>query len=141
MNSVIEYKIIIQLLNKITFLKYESTDGYEILCGRNNAQNDYLTLKKAKKTDLWLHVKNYSGSHVIVISKQGEVSKQAIEQAAVVAVQNSSVCGSNNVAVDYTLIKNVKKPNGGRPGMVIFKNNKTIYVNSDEKLVHSLIKN
>lgn len=125
-------------VSKFSFLKYESTDGFEILCGKNNKQNDYLTLKKAQKTDLWLHVKDYSGAHVIILTQGKVVPQQTIVEAATIAVQNSSVSGADNVAVDYTLVKYVKKPNGGRVGMVIFKNNKTIFVSSNPNLVEKL---
>lgn len=123
---------------KVQFLKYMSTDGFEILCGRNSKQNDYLTFKKAEKTDLWLHVQNYSGSHVLVLTKGRKVSDQVIVEAAKIAVYNSSVRNSNGVGVDYTLVKNVKKVSSGMPGMVIFKNNKTVYVDSDVELVKRL---
>ncbi len=117
-----------------------STDGYRILVGRNNRQNDTLTLKTASKQDLWLHVQNITGSHVIVESFGGEIPQGTIEEAALIAAYNSSARGSSLVPVDYTLVKYVKKPAGAKPGMVIFTNNKTLYVTPDDDTVNSLKK-
>lgn len=117
-----------------------SSDGYRILVGRNNRQNDMLTLKTASKQDLWLHVQNITGSHVIVESFGGEVPQETIEEAALIAAYNSSARGSSLVPVDYTLVKYVKKPAGAKPGMVIFTNNKTLYVTPDDDTVNSLKK-
>ncbi len=122
----------------LNFLQFETTDGFKVLSGKNNGQNDYLTTKKAHKTDLWFHVKNFSGSHVVLFTENREVSSLAIVQAATIAVANSSVKNEQNIGVDYTLIKNVKKPKGSKPGMVIFKNYKTIYVNADRNLIEKL---
>lgn len=112
-------------------LKFISSDGYTILCGRNNKQNDYLTLKQAKKHDIWLHTKDIPGSHVIIITNNDDIPFSTIKEAAIVAAVNSKAANSSKVLVDYTQIKNVKKPNGAKPGMVIFDNNKTIYINPD----------
>lgn len=125
---------------KMNFLKFKSTDGFIIYCGRNNSQNDYLTLKKAKKTDLWFHIQGYSGSHVVVFLNGASVTNQTIFEAATIAAFYSQAKIGSAVAVDYTLIKNVTKPSGGRLGMVIFKNFKTVYVDPDENLVNKLIK-
>lgn len=113
-------------------LKYESSEGYTILVGRNNIQNDKLSLKQAKKDDLWLHVKDIPGSHVILESKDGEFSNLAIEEAANIAVVNSKAHQGSNVPVQYTLVKNLKKPNGARPGRVIFNTYNSLNVNPDE---------
>lgn len=121
-------------------IEYMSSDGYRILVGRNNRQNDMLTLKTASKQDLWLHVQNITGSHVIVESFGGEVPQETIEEAALIAAYNSSARGSSLVPVDYTLVKYVKKPAGAKPGMVIFTNNKTLYVTPDDDTVNSLKK-
>lgn len=121
-------------------IEYMSTDGYRILVGRNNRQNDTLTLKTASKQDLWLHVQNITGSHVIVESFGGEIPQGTIEEAALIAAYNSSARGSSLVPVDYTLVKYVKKPAGAKPGMVIFTNNKTLYVTPDDDIVNSLKK-
>lgn len=121
-------------------IKYRSSDGYSILCGRNNKQNDKLTLKTASKSDLWLHTQGIAGSHVI-IETNGEgldVPEKTITEAAIIAAYNSKGRESAQVAVDYTLIRYVKKPSGAKPGMVIFTDYYTAYVTPDEKLVESL---
>lgn len=125
-------------LVKSNFLRFKSSEGFLILCGRSNQQNDYLTTKKAQKTDVWFHVQDYVGSHVIVFSKGEVLSKQTIVEAATVAAVHSSARDSMNVAVDYALVKYVKKPVGSKPGMVIFRNNKTICVDPDKNLVERL---
>ncbi len=110
------------------FKEYFSEEGYKILVGKNNRQNDYLTTVAADKSDLWFHVKNTSGSHVIVFSGGKSVSDSTILKAAMLAAENSKAANSSNVAVDYTPVKYVKKPNGAKPGMVIYTTNKTVYV-------------
>ena len=112
-------------------LEYETTDGYRVLVGRNNVQNDKLSLKQANKLDMWMHTKDFPGSHVIIENKDGKVSDRAIEEAAVIAAVNSTASEAHKVPVDYTLAKNLKKPAGARPGKVIFHENWTIYVTPD----------
>lgn len=119
-------------------MEYMSTDGYKILVGRNNRQNDTLTLKTAEKSDIWLHVQSITGSHVIIQTMGGEVPMNTIEEAALIAAYNSSARTSSLVPVDYTQVRFVKKPAGAKPGMVIFTNNKTLYVTPDDELVGSL---
>ncbi len=119
-------------------MRFRSSEGYTILCGRNNKQNDRLTLRDAKNFDLWLHVHNMPGSHVIVESQGGTIPNKTIEEACIIAAYNSKARESAQVPVDYTLIKNVKKPNGGKPGMVIFTDYQTAYVTPDEALVKEL---
>lgn len=109
-------------------LKFVTTDGFEILVGRNNRQNDTLTLKTARNNDLWFHTKNIPGSHTILVTDGREPSDTAILQAAQIAAYHSKAKDSSQVPVDYTLIKNVSKPQGAKPGMVIFVKNKTLYV-------------
>ena len=108
--------------------EFQSTDGFTILVGRNNRQNDRLTLKTAAKTDVWLHTKDIHGSHVIIRAEGQPVSETAIRQAAALAAYHSKARESTNVPVDYTLVKNVSKPAGAKPGMVIYVRNKTVYV-------------
>ena len=120
-------------------IKYLSTDGFSILCGRNNKQNDKLTLKQAKNQDMWLHTQDIAGSHVIIESDGKEISDNAITQAAIIAAFNSKGRDSAQVAVDYTLIRYVKKPAGAKPGMVIFTDFSTAYATPDQELVTSLI--
>lgn len=107
---------------------FVSSDGFHIYVGKNNTQNDYLTLKFAGKTDLWLHTKNIPGSHVIIKSAGNNIPNSTLEEAAVLAAYYSSGKSSSNVPVDYTLVKNIKKPSGAKPGMVIYYTNKTLYV-------------
>lgn len=115
------------------FKEYKSIEGYRILVGKNNKQNDYLTTKLAAKNDLWFHTKNIAGSHVLVLSNGGEVSDQTIIFAARLAAKNSKAALSSGVAVDYTPVKYVKKPNGAKAGMVIYTTNKTVFVTPDEE--------
>ncbi|MBE6836648.1 MAG: fibronectin/fibrinogen-binding protein [Ruminococcus sp.] len=113
-------------------IKYTSPNGFEILVGRNNKQNDKLTLKDADKSDLWLHTKNIHGSHVIIKCKGVEPDDETILYAAKLAAYHSKGRNSAQVPVDYTQVRFVKKPSGAKPGKVIFTNNKTVYVNPTE---------
>lgn len=120
-------------------LEFKSSDGYEILVGRNNRQNDLLTLKTARAADLWLHTKNIAGSHVIVKNPDGgTVPEKTITEAAILAAYHSRARSSSGVPVDCTAVRFVKKPAGAKPGMVIFTNNRTLYVTPDEEAVNSL---
>ena len=110
------------------FKEYTSNEGYKILVGKNNRQNDYLTTVLAAKNDLWFHVKNIPGSHVIVMCRGGEVSEETIMKVAALAAANSKAADSSQVPVDYTPVKFVKKPSGAKPGMVIYTTNKTVFV-------------
>lgn len=109
-------------------MEYESTEGYKIFVGRNNVMNDKLTLKTAQNYDLWFHVKDTAGSHVIVQNDGREFTDKVIREAALLASYNSKAGHSSNVPVDYTIIKNVKKPVGAKPGMVIYDDYKTEFV-------------
>ena len=115
------------------FKEYESKEGYKILVGKNNKQNDLLTTQIASKQDLWFHTKDIAGSHVIVMCGGQAVSDETVLKAALLAAKNSKAANSSKVAVDYTPIKFVKKPNGAKPGMVIYTTNKTIFVNPTEE--------
>lgn len=114
--------------------EYTSSDGFTIYVGRNNKQNDKLTLKTAKNYDMWLHTKDIPGSHVIIVSDNREITDTAILEAASLAAYNSKAKESDNVPVDYTIVKNVSKPSGAKPGMVIYVNNKTVYVTPKESI-------
>ncbi|MBQ6809090.1 MAG: NFACT family protein [Clostridia bacterium] len=107
--------------------KTTSSDGFTIYYGKNNIQNDYLTLKFADKQDIWFHVKNYPGSHVVVFAEGETVPDSTLTEAAILAATNSKADGKK-VAVDYTEVRYVKKPSGAKPGMVIYTNYKTAYV-------------
>lgn len=119
-------------------LKYLSSDGYTILVGKNNKQNDKLTLKDAEKHDIWLHTHNITGSHVIIVTDGETPPDKTIEEACILAAFNSKARNSTQVPVDYTLARFVKKPAGAKPGMVIFTNNKTAYVQPEQEIVDSL---
>lgn len=120
--------------------EYLSSDGYTILLGRNNKQNDKLTLKTAAKTDIWLHTHNIPGSHAIIVTNGETPPDSTIEEAAIIAAVNSKAKDSSQVPVDYCLVKFVKKPVGAKPGMVIFTNNKTLYVTPDKEFEERLKK-
>lgn len=119
--------------------KFISSDGYVIFVGKNNSQNDELTLKKAKADDLWLHVKDIPGAHVVIFAKDTHTPEATLVEAAILAAYHSKAKNSCNVPVDYTLIKNVYKPRGARPGMVFYKNHSTLYVTPDAETVRKLI--
>lgn len=116
--------------------RYLSTDGDLILVGKNNLQNDQLTLKTAKKTDIWLHAKDIPGSHVII--KNSEPSEQTLIEAAQLAAYFSKYRLSASVPVDYVQVKHVHKPNGAKPGYVIYEKQKTLYVTPESELVRTL---
>lgn len=120
--------------------EYLSSDGYTILLGRNNKQNDKLTMKTAAKTDIWLHTHNIPGSHAIIVTNGETPPDSTIEEAAIIAAVNSKAKDSSQVPVDYCLVKFVKKPVGAKPGMVIFTNNKTLYVTPDKEFEERLKK-
>ena len=119
-------------------IEYKSSDGFTILVGRNNHQNDQLSLKFAEKSDVWLHTQTITGSHVLILT-DGEIPPDStIEEAAVIAAVNSRGRGSNLVPVDYCLARYVKKPAGAKPGKVIFTNYKTAFVRPDTELEERL---
>ncbi len=109
-------------------IEYKSADGFRILVGRNNKQNDQLTLHTAQKNDLWLHTKNIHGTHVIICAEGREIPDSTILEAARIAAAHSKGRDSAQVPVDYTRVKNVSKPNGALPGKVIYVNYNTVYV-------------
>ena len=112
---------------KFSPIEYE-VNGYKIYVGRNNKENDWLTLSVASKTDYWFHTKDVQGSHVILKADK-EVNDDILVKVAEIAAKHSKAKMSSNVPVDYCLVQFVKKPNGSKPGMVIFTNNKTLNVN------------
>lgn len=119
-------------------IEYKSSDGYTILVGRNNHQNDQLSLKFAEKSDIWLHTQNITGSHVIVVTDGETPPDRTIEEAAIIAAFNSKGRSSDLVPVDYCLAKYVKKPSGAKPGKVIFTNYKTAFVKPNEEIENKL---
>jgi predicted ribosome quality control (RQC) complex YloA/Tae2 family protein len=109
--------------------KYTARSGHEIYVGRNNLQNDHLTLKLARGQDLWFHAKDVHGSHVVLRRRSGEeVPEATMRAAALLAAYYSRARMSSNVAVDCTEAKNVRKPRGARPGMVIYDRHRTIWI-------------
>lgn len=118
--------------------EFVSSNGFKILVGKNNKQNDHLTLKVASNEDIWMHTKNIPGSHVIIKTEGKEVPDETIFEGAMLAAFFSKSKMSSQVPVDYTKKKNVKKPNGAKPGMVIYDTNNTVYVTPTEELVVKL---
>lgn len=118
-------------------LKFVTSGGYTVLCGKNNTQNDYITTKLAEKTDWWFHVKNLPGSHVLMQCKE-EPSEVDFTEAAEIAAFYSQAEG-NNIAVDYTNAKHVKKPAGTKPGYVIYHVNWTAYVTPNEEKIRKMM--
>ncbi len=123
---------------------FKSSDGLEIMVGRNNRQNDWLTLRDAGRNDLWLHTKEIPGTHVIIslprtIKSIHDVPDRTLEEAATLAAHYSKASESDKVPVDYTFTCNVKKPSGAKPGMVIYDNYWTIMVNPCSAMLHRLL--
>lgn len=104
-------------------------DSFPVLIGRNNRQNDLVTLRLSRAEDIWLHVKNIPGSHVLIRTEHREVPDACILRAAAIAAYYSAAQNSAQVPVDYTAVKNVWKPSGARPGMVLYEKQHTVYVN------------
>lgn len=113
-------------------MEYRSSDGLKILVGRNNVQNDKLSLKTAAKGDMWLHTQKIPGSHVIICAEGGEIPETTLLEAARLAAYHSRARESANVPVDYTLARNLKKPVGAKPGKVIYHVYNTLYVTPDK---------
>jgi predicted ribosome quality control (RQC) complex YloA/Tae2 family protein len=121
-------------------MHFISSTGLEIYVGKNNIQNDYLTIKFAGPNDIWLHTKEIPGSHVIVQTAGKQIDDTTLEEAANLAAFYSKAKNSTKVPVDYTIRKNVRKPNGSKPGMVIYENNKTVYIDPNEEAIKKLKK-
>lgn len=113
---------------KLKPYEYHTTSGKRILVGRNNRENDLLTFKNAGSRDIWMHTKDIPGSHVILFTEGEEPTEEDIFEAASIAAWHSKAKLSGQVPVDYVRVKYVKKPNGAKPGYVIFTNNNTVYV-------------
>ena len=119
-------------------LRFLTDDGLEVLVGRSNLQNDELTTRQARRTDLWLHTQKIHGSHVLLRCEGQEAPPGSIEQAAMIAAHFSQGRGAGKIPVDYTMVKNVRKPAGSLPGKVIYTEYRTLLVESDEELVKRL---
>ena len=122
------------------YLKFRTSSGRSVLCGKNNTSNDYLTTKLAERSDWWFHVKNQPGSHVILRSDgpEDEPTEDDFTQAAQIAAAYSQASDGVQVPVDYTRVRFVKKPSGSRPGFVIYTTNWTAYVTPDKKSVEQM---
>ncbi len=118
----------IKLPKSLPPYEFTTSDGFKVLVGRNNTQNDKLTFKTAKNYDMWLHTQSFAGSHTIIVSDNREITDTAIFEAARIAARFSSSGEAKKIPVDYTLVKNIKKPNGARPGYVIYHIYNTILV-------------
>ncbi|WP_347550402.1 NFACT RNA binding domain-containing protein [Pseudalkalibacillus hwajinpoensis] len=117
---------------------YESSDGTEILVGKNNKQNEYLTNKLAARSETWLHTKDIPGSHVVIRST--DYSEETLLEAANLAAYFSKARESGSVPVDYTEVRHVKKPNGAKPGFVTYDQQNTLYVTPDQDLIFKMKK-
>ncbi len=119
-------------------MRFVSSDGFDILVGRSNAQNDELTTKTARRTDIWLHTKTVHGSHVIISCDGLTPPERTIEEAAQLAVFYSQARDGGKTQVDYTMVRNVRKPSGSLPGKVIYTDYSTLSVSADEQLAEKL---
>ena len=113
-------------------LRFEVADGFTVLVGRNNRQNDQLTMRTANNNDWWFHVKNIPGSHTVLVAEGRTPTQAAMGQAAALAARHSRARASAQVPVDYTQVRHVNKPQGARPGMVTYTNYKTIFADPAE---------
>ncbi len=123
-------------------LRYRSSDGYTIWCGRNNKQNDKLTLKEARPDDIWFHTEGFPGSHVILVTNGtplNDIPDRTVEEAAMIAAYNSRARSAALVPVQYIDARQVHKPNGGKPGMVIFDHYFVLYITPNEEKVQSML--
>ena len=130
-----------QKKKNVSFMKFTTTDGYTVLCGKNNIQNEHITFTLAHKSDYWFHVKNKAGSHVVMICNGEEPDSINFTEAAEIAAYYSSVQGGQNIAVDYTFAKNVKKIQGANPGLVIYHTNWTAYVTPSAERIAKMRQN
>lgn len=119
-------------------LTFCTDDGFTVLVGRNNVQNDRLTTRIAKGSDWWFHTKTIAGSHTVILSEGIVPPESTLLQAAILAATHSKAAASSQVPVDYTQIRHVKKPAGAKPGMVVYETNRTVYVTPDPALAARL---
>ena len=122
-------------------MEFVSSDGYRIFAGRNNRQNDLLSLKTARKDDLWLHIQKFHGTHVVIACAGVRPPDQTVTEAAMLAAYFSQAKNGQNVPVDVTQVRNLRKPNGAKPGMVVYEHYQTVIVTPDPALAESLRKN
>ena len=119
-------------------MHFISQDGFDIYVGKNNIQNDELTLKFARPRDIWMHTKNIPGSHVIIVANGQTIPDTTLNEGAMLSAFYSKAKNSSKVPVDYTEKKNVKKPNGSKPGFVIYETNKTAYITTSEEEIKKI---
>lgn len=119
-------------------LRFMTENGYTVLCGKNNVQNEHITHRLADRNDYWFHAKGVPGSHVVLVCNGEEPPEIDFTQAAEIAAQYSKAAGGQNVPVDYTKVRNVKKPAQGKPGLVIYHTNWTAYVTPEAEKVAAL---
>ena len=119
-------------------LTFRSSDGFLICVGRNNLQNDKLTLKTAAKEDIWFHTKGIHGAHTVLFTEGKIVPERSLQEAAILAAYHSKGKHSSSVPVDYCPIREVKKPSGAKPGKVIYEHYKTLYVTPDAEAIQRL---
>ena len=115
-------------------MHFRSSDGFDIFVGRNNRQNDQLSLKTARRDDLWLHVQKFHGTHVIIACAGVQPPDGTITEAAELAAYYSEARESQNVPVDVTPVRCLRKPNGAKPGMVVYDRYRTVLVTPDAAL-------
>lgn len=132
------YKVRDKKQKPADFYRYRSSDGFLILVGRNNLQNDKLTLHTARGKDLWFHTKNAPGSHTVVMSEGRDIPNATKNEAAQLAVLHSSQAAGAKVAVDYTEVKNIRKTGDLKPGMVLYERYETAYVTPEPGLADRL---
>ncbi len=121
-------------------VEYKTSDGFKVLVGRNNLQNDKLTFKIANKNDIWLHTQKIHGSHVIILGDNREISDNAIVEAAEIAAYHSKANGAKLTPVDYTFVKNIKKPSGAPPGKVIYHVYYSVNVSPEKEKIEKMKK-
>ncbi|MFC3419749.1 NFACT family protein [Salinicoccus hispanicus] len=123
---------------KVQLHAYTTSNGLDVLVGKNNKQNDYLTTKKAQNNHLWFHTKDIPGSHVVITSPAAEIKEQDILEAAMLAAHHSKAQDSESVPVDYTEIRHVHKVSGAKPGFVTYTDQKTVFVTPDSQKVATM---
>ena len=121
-----------------TVAKFITSNGYTVLCGKNNIQNEYITFKLGSKTDYWFHAKNAPGSHVVMLCNGEEPPAEDFTEAAEIAAYHSKAYGGQSVEVDYTFIRHVKKPPAAKPGFVIYHTNWSALVTPNPDKIHAM---
>ena len=121
-----------------TVAKFLTSNGYTVLCGKNNIQNEYITFKLGAKTDYWFHAKNAPGSHVVMLCNGEEPPAEDFTEAAEIAAYHSKAYGGQSVEVDYTFIRHVKKPPAAKPGFVIYHTNWSALVTPNPDKIHDM---